>query len=102
MRTFIVSALLVLTACGTSSYARVTAGRIGCPASKIELDEVERGKRGPQSWVAQCGQAVYVCSSNVTPDDARAQILCSELGRSRLAAGGMRADRHAHHHRRRD
>ena len=102
MRTFIVSALVVLTACGTTSYARVTAGRIGCPASRIELDEVEREKRGPQSWVASCGGVTYVCSSNVTPDDSRAQILCSELGRPRLASGGMRADWHGHHPRRRD
>lgn len=82
MRTFMVSVLLCLVvSCGASSpYARVTAGRIGCPASEIELDELERSERGPESWVASCGRSSYVCSSNVTPNDPRARITCSELG----------------------
>ena len=83
MRIFIVSALLCCVGgCGaSSSYARVTAGRIGCPASEIELDEIEQSERGPESWVASCGRSSYVCSSNVTPDNPRARITCSELGK---------------------
>ena len=80
--------LFATGACGAatvSPYARATAGRIGCPASRIELDEVERGSTGPESWVAFCGHTRYACSSNRPLRDPQARIICSELGRPRHA-----------------
>jgi hypothetical protein len=66
---------------GVSPYTRATAGRIGCPASQIELHEVDRSGPGPQSWVAFCGRTGYACSSNQSVTNADARIICSELGR---------------------
>jgi hypothetical protein len=83
MRAFVVSSLLLLTtACGAavvSPYARATAGRIGCPASDIELDGIERDHRGPESWVAFCGRTGFVCSSSGALANPRVRIVCSEL-----------------------
>ena len=75
--------LLSAGACGAavSPYARATAGRIGCPASQIELAEVERGRSGPESWVAYCGRVGYACSSSRALEHPNARIVCSELGR---------------------
>src|SRR5262245_52916214 len=75
--------LLLAGACsGTvSPYARATAGRIGCPASKIELDQLEQGERGPDSWLAFCGGTGYACSSQGDIQNPQARIVCSELGR---------------------
>lgn len=64
-----------------SPYARATAGRIGCPASKIELEQLEHGDRGPDSWVAFCGGTGYACSSHGEIQNPQARIVCSELGR---------------------
>jgi hypothetical protein len=76
--------LCAASACGASvsPYARATAGRIGCPAGNIELDQIEREGDGPESWVAMCGRTAYACSSSSNPNHARARIVCSELGRS--------------------
>ena len=102
MRILFVSVLLCLAGgCGaSSSYARVSAGRLGCPASQIELDEIERSEHGPESWVASCGRSSYVCSSNVTPDDPRARITCSELGHPMHSVTARASAPHKLHERR--
>ena len=98
MRIPTLSFLLLLTsACaGTiSPYARATAGRIGCPAAEIELDQIEQDGRGPASWVAYCGSSAYACSSSSNIESGRSRIACSEVGRPRLGyaqsqSGGWR------------
>jgi hypothetical protein len=74
--------LLGLTACaaGISSYARATAGRIGCPAADIEIRDTEDDQPGPRSWVAICGGTMYACSSNGDLGDAGSRVVCAEHG----------------------
>ncbi|HKU39393.1 MAG TPA: hypothetical protein VJR89_14645, partial [Polyangiales bacterium] len=90
-------ALLVCGACSStlSPYARATAGRIGCPASRIEIEELARGERGPESWVAFCGSSHYVCSSNRAIANPDARIICSEPGRPPYSAYGRGRGAHA-------
>jgi len=91
MRTLPLSLLVFLvSACGASvsPYARATAGRIGCPASAIDLEQVEREGRGLASWVAYCGGTGYSCTSHGRLEDPRARIVCSELGKPRQRAMG--------------
>jgi hypothetical protein len=86
MRILIACFLVVLTsACGStvSPYARATSGRIGCPAPEIELDQVDRGERGPESWVAYCGHRGYACSSSAALSNPQSRVVCSELGQPR-------------------
>ena len=75
--------LLLALACGcgasVSPYARVAAGRIGCPAEAIDLGRIQRDGGGPHSWVARCGRRAYACSSNVDPASPQARVVCSEL-----------------------
>lgn len=84
MRIHSISLLLLLTSgCGgaISPYARATAGRIGCPAGEIDLDQIEQDGRGPASWVAYCGQSAYACSSSGSIESGSARVVCSEVGR---------------------
>lgn len=89
---------LLAGACSASvsPYARATAGRIGCPASKIELDQLEQADRGPDSWVAFCGGTGYACSSHGDIQNPQSRIVCSELGRPVVDA--RRCERRAHQH----
>jgi hypothetical protein len=74
-------------AAAVSPYARVTAGRIGCPAQHIELTDLHDGDGAPQSWVAQCGgHAAYACSSNGDPRRPQTRVICSEIGAERPRA----------------
>jgi hypothetical protein len=85
--------LISLTACaaGISSYARATAGRIGCPAADIEIRDTEDDQPGPRSWVAICGGTMYACSSNGDLSDAGSRVVCTERG-----GGHERGDEHEH------
>ena len=75
--------ILLVFGCGcgaaVSPYARVAAGRIGCPAEAIDLGRVQRAGGGPESWVARCGRRAYACSSNVSPASPNARVVCSEI-----------------------
>jgi len=83
---FIMVAWLVGCGASVSPYARVAAGRIGCPAEWIELSQLEGDGGTPQSWVARCGHRAFACSSNVHPEHPRAQVVCSRIGgRPRLS-----------------
>jgi hypothetical protein len=82
MRKSVLASVILVAACGAtvSPYARATAGRIGCPASQIELDQIEHDRHGPESWVAFCGSTGYACSSNAELGNPQLRIVCSELG----------------------
>jgi hypothetical protein len=83
--------LLSLTSCvaAISSYARATAGRIGCPAADIEIRDTEDDQPGPRSWVALCGGKMYACSSNGDLREAGSRVVCAEHG-----GGQERGDEH--------
>jgi hypothetical protein len=85
--------LLGLTACfaGVSSYARATAGRIGCPAGEIEIRDAEDDLPGPRSWVAICSGRSYACSSSGELTNVGTRIVCTERDH-----GGEHAPEHAH------
>jgi hypothetical protein len=73
--------LSILPACaGVSSYARATAGRIGCPAADIEIRDEEADQPGPRSWVAACQGKRYACSSSGDLADSDTRVKCSEIG----------------------
>jgi hypothetical protein len=81
MRNRFVLLFLMLPACaGVSSYARASAGRIGCPAGEIEIRDTEDDRAGPRSWVAACQGKQYACSSNGDLADSDARVKCSEIG----------------------
>jgi len=82
MRISLLLTIALLGACGASvsPYARVAAGRIGCPAEHIALSHVQADGGAPQSWVARCGREAFSCSSNADPMNPQARIVCSEIG----------------------
>jgi hypothetical protein len=80
---FLLLGFLGFTAAGCasiSSYARVTSGRIGCPAEQIDIREVQDDGKGPRSWVAGCSGKQYACSSSGGLDNVRSEVVCSEFG----------------------
>jgi hypothetical protein len=80
MRAWIVLTLSLLPACaGVSSYARATAGRIGCPAAEIEIRDTEDDNPGPRSWVADCHGKSYACSSTGDLGESDVRVKCSEV-----------------------
>lgn len=92
MRTLLASILALATGCGTvSPHARATAGRIGCAAEDIEIDNREGEESGPRSWLATCGGRRYACSGSRNLEEPRS-VVCTELGggapRSSRIGGG--------------
>jgi len=81
MRSSFALLVLILPACaGVSSYARATAGRVGCPAGEIEIRDTEDDQPGPRSWVAVCQGKQYACSSNGDLAESDSKVKCSEIG----------------------
>jgi hypothetical protein len=81
MRSCLILLALVFPACaGVSSYARATAGRVGCPAGEIEISETEDDQAGPRSWVASCQGKRYACSSSGDLGETDARVTCTEAG----------------------
>lgn len=64
---FLMATLGVIAGCGAFTLSpqqriAITAGRIGCPADKTTVENLERQGGGMSTWIAKCEGRTYSCS----------------------------------------
>ena len=77
MKKFLALLILPVIGCSSSrSFKQISAGRIGCLPSEIEISQKDKSKTG-ETWVATCKGRQYVCSSQFTEEGVKNDINCA-------------------------
>ncbi|MBN1609988.1 MAG: hypothetical protein JW940_25400 [Polyangiaceae bacterium] len=74
-------AVLAVVATGCANLAAATSGRIGCPASEIEISD-DQDHAGSRTWTANCRGRVYYCSATIVTRGSGAIDCTPESGGS--------------------
>jgi hypothetical protein len=77
MTVFAALAISAFTVAGCSQeqlMRRVSGHRIGCPAERVAVTDIERSGTRPRTWVATCDGRAWQCSNH------RGTVRCVPVG----------------------